>query len=107
MEAGARAAHKAAGAPLSPTYMADIMRTQERMAQLKKWERDDKVKIEFATRYRTNTEEPIRATIVHVGELQFQDLHAQEVGSWPSEVLIAEIALALMAGQGNRGSNDR
>lgn len=91
---------------LPPGYLDVIMKTQQRMMTLKQWERQNRVEIEYATRFRTgDKEEPFRATLVHVNmpdgtKATFQDLHAQETGGWPSEYLIAQIALALMANEG-------
>lgn len=91
---------------LPPGYLDAIMLTQQRTMTLKLWERQGRIEIEYNTRFSTSDkDEALRATLVHVkmpdgSKATFQDLHAQETGGWPSEYLIAEIALALMANEG-------
>lgn len=91
---------------ITPEYMETIIRTQQRAAQIKAWEKSGHIRVEYAFRRNTGDKtEPLQSTIVHVklkggGETQFEDIEAQKNGAWPSEVLVANIALAIMANQG-------
>lgn len=96
MEAGARALSK--GNALPEGYMDAIMRTADRMAQLEQWAKDGRVVIDKTVRYYGSMRQ--RQTIIHVGtKLTFHDEFAEANGSFPSELMIAKIALALEANQ--------
>jgi hypothetical protein len=109
MEAGAKQLAVVNGKPLSPEYMQAVIRTQERDAQLRRWIVTKKVKVEEPTRYQAGTvrykrdpgvNEPLEVKI-HVmpekGGPTFTDNEALHTGGYPSEILIANIALALQA----------
>lgn len=83
-------------------YMAAMIRTQERAAWLKSLERAGKVKIERILRKHTSIKVvdgmlDYHVTIVRVGDEAFDDPNGELVGAWPSEVLVARVALALGA----------
>lgn len=83
--------------------MEAVLNTQQRYLQLKQWERDGVIEIEMQTRYHTNAkDEPARSTLIRVGEHTFSDPIGEERGQWPSELLMAQVALAVMAGQGRK-----
>jgi hypothetical protein len=102
LDAGVRQLAKNAGAELPPEYMERVVATQARMAQLKRWEREGAITVEWSMRVSTsNKESAIKRTFIHVGPHTFNDIPAEEAGCFPSEVLIANIALALAAGEGH------
>lgn len=109
MEAGAKQLAIVNGKDLSPDYLAAVIRTQERDAQLRRWIVSGKIKIEEPTRYQQGTvrykrepgdRDPNEVTI-HVlpkaGGPKFTDTEAVKSGGYPSEVLIANIALYLQS----------
>lgn len=90
MTAGAKELARQRGeSELPPGYMEAIIRTQQRRKLLTSWEKQGKITIERVVYNR-----------IHIGSLSFDDIDAEKVGGYPSEVLIANIALALDAGQG-------
>lgn len=112
MAAGAQALAAKNDAVLPPDYMEAIIRTHQRNAQLRQWERNGKVRIEDSKRFRSGSvryqrsdDDPLRKEpwerMYHVlpekGGPTFTDLPAERDGTSPSEVLIANIALALQA----------
>lgn len=104
LEAGARQlASNQLGTQLPRGYMDAVMRTGERHAQLQQWERDGKLTIESTKRYTSQPKEPDGRAGWHMiynvtdGGPSFTDIQAEQQGASPSEVLIANIALALMA----------
>ena len=104
MEAGALALAKQHGQnSLSEGYMDAVIRTHERHLQLKSWEAAGRIRIE-----RRLDQDKMRElhgvachfTIVHSGSsLRFSDRDAEAMGGWPSELFMAQIALALEANQ--------
>lgn len=102
MAAGARQLAEARGTDLPPDYMDRIIRTQQRHAQLKRWETDGKVEVEHASILSHDKRSTINRIYVHVLKdkkrfTAFEDLLAEQTGGWPSEVLVANIALALQS----------
>lgn len=113
MEAGARQIAAAKGEPLSPEYMDAVLRTQQRHAQLRRWENDGKVRVDHTWRYQNGNvrykhdgldeRDPGYSTIIvrprnrDLDAVQFTDKEAEANGSFPSEVLIANIALYLQS----------
>lgn len=103
MEAGALQLAKVLGkVELPPGYMEQVYATQMRHRQLKEWEKEGHITIEWVGRRDTKNERAAHHVMVHCGEHSFNDIPAEEAGAFPSEVLIANIALALAAGQGNK-----
>lgn len=101
MRAGAEAVARFAGANgLTPEYMEAMVRTQQRAAWLKDLEKLGHLRIERVARLRTNDKALEARTVVYVGDNTFEDPSAEMTGAWPSEVVCAQIALALTAGQG-------
>ena len=107
MKAGAEALAKYAGlAAVDPDYMAAMIRTQERAKLLKIWENDGHIQIERQARVHTNIkkdtagQELSTTTVVHVGQHVFTDEVAELTGAFPSETLVALIALTIDAGEG-------
>lgn len=108
MQAGAQRLADLANAPLPPGYMEALLRTHERQALIRRWEAAGKVTLENSRRYRAGNvmyerENPPETwhTMYHVlpgrGGPTFTDLEAERAGGSPSEVLVANIALALQA----------
>lgn len=107
METGAKQLAAVNGTALEPGYMDGIIRTQQRHSQLTKWERDRKVEIEttssFVNGTPTGNTSLIHRTVIHVLDdhhlrwMAFDDILAEKVGGWPSEVLMANVALALQS----------
>lgn len=106
MEAGARVLAQIAGdANLPPGYMDSLKAVHSRNELLRRWERDGKVTIETTKRLSVPMEG--RSThdwhsLYHVkcpnrDTVTFNDIPAERVGASPSELLIANIALALQA----------
>lgn len=107
MKAGAEtlAAHAGKNG-IDPEYMEAMIRTQQRASWLKALEKDGKIKIERLIRQHSNSDRHIPpTTVVHIGTETFDDVNAELTGSWPSEVLVARIAMALAAGQAD-GTRD-
>lgn len=109
MEAGAKQLAIVNGTPLSPDYLAAVVRTQQRDAQLRRWIVEKKVKVEEPTRHQQGNvryyndpalglvKEVTITVLPHKGGPTFTDAEALKSGGYPSEVLIANIALALQA----------
>lgn len=105
MEAGAKAlaVNNGIDEALAPEYMAAIIRTQQRMRQLQIWENDRKVEIEYTSHMNVGRDGMQHRAYVHVLDANgrrwtaFDDALAERCGGWPSEVLMANIALALQA----------
>lgn len=112
MEAGARAVGKARNATneLPTEYMAQLVNTQRRAAQLRAWDKEGFITIEIATstKYLTGpsglqTTQLIHRRVVHCGDSKFSDeIITEQLGGWPSEELTANVALAVMSGEHNR-----
>lgn len=107
MKAGARClAEQLTAGHVDPDYMAAMIRTQERAKCLRELERDGKIIIEQVTRRHTNVNKVqggdgvLTYHVIRVGKLEFRDEIGEMTGAWPSEVLVAQIVLALQAGQG-------
>lgn len=106
MRAGAAtvAAH-ASATGIDDEYMAAMIRTQERAKWLKTLACAGTIRIEQMSRPHTNTKvtsDGIRIktrTVVWVGDNMFEDESAELTGAFPSECLIAQVALALAAGE--------
>lgn len=80
------------------TYMDAMIRTQQRAAWLKRLEQEGKVKIERVLRRHTCVKDlDYNVTVVRVGDETFDDPNGELVGAWPSEVLVARVAMALGA----------
>ena len=107
MEAGARALAKFNSDDLmSAEQMENTLKIAHRYAQYQKWERDGLISTEWILCYPYIVREngrPQRFRQIHCGSLVFTDRDAEEHGSFPSELLIAQIALALAAGQDKKG----
>lgn len=110
MRAGAAsvAAH-ASKDGLDPAYMDAMIRTQQRAKWLRTQEASGKIRTERQTRANTNVKDTdprgvkfISHTVVFVGTVMFTDEAAEETGGFPSEVLVAQIAMALAAGVGDK-----
>jgi hypothetical protein len=107
MEAGAKQLAIVRGQDLPPDYMAAVIRTQERNAQLRRWITDRKVRVRDPDRYAAGTVRYKRAmpegdeitieVLPDKGGPTFTDTEAVKAGSHPSEVLIANIALYLQS----------
>lgn len=106
MEAGARQLAIVQGKPLSPDYLAAVIRTQERDAQLRRWVTANKVKVNDplryqagSVRYKRDGEPEHSHNIIKVlpDGPEFTDIDAERTGGYPSEVLIANIALYLQS----------
>ena len=94
---------------IDPAYMDAMIRTQQRARWLKTLEKEGKIRIVITQRMSMQKRDPVtnevlRAAthVVWVGEEQFDDPAGELVGAWPSEVLVAQIALALSAGVGDK-----
>lgn len=112
MEAGAKAVGKARNATneLPSEYMAHLVNTQRRAAQLRAWEKEGFITIEIKSSYKIlkypsgqETHQPIHRRVVNCGDSVFEDpLLTEQAGGWPSEELTANVALAVMSGEHNR-----
>lgn len=106
MRAGALEVAKNAGAGfVDPAYMEAMIRTQQRAQFLKSLEQEGKIRIERVLRPHTSDIEKRHGyngqkTLVWVGQHSFEDPSGELTGAWPSEVLVANVALALAAGEG-------
>lgn len=103
MKAGMRQVASHAGRNgVDPEYMDAMIRTGIRAKWLHTLEKEGRVKIEKRLRGNTGGEKThgdACTYVVHVGANQFEDINAQITGCWPSEVLVAQVALALGAGE--------
>jgi len=104
MQAGAKQVLRNQGSDeelFTPEYWQTVRNTQERMRALRVWERKGLIHIEtiFEPDPLNTNKVKARHKIIHVGENKFEDYDAETAGSWPSEVMITEIALALAAGE--------
>lgn len=103
MKAGAEQLAKHAGrSGVDETYMEAMIRTQQRAAWLKRLEQEGEIRIERIIRPCTSMKVidgklDYHVTVVHVGDETFDDPNGELVGAWPSEVLVARVALALGA----------
>lgn len=107
MRAGALAVAKHAGANgLDEAYMEAMLRTQVRAAWLKTLAREGRIMIETVSENRHkvghNGTQLVAYNVVHVGDNKFRDEVAELTGAWPSEVLTAQIVLALGAGEAEK-----
>lgn len=105
MAAGAEAVAKHLGkSGIDPEYMESMVRTQQRAMFLQNLDREGKIRVERKTRPRTNDpmSGPQTTTVVHVGTNSFDDPSGEMIGAWPSEVLVAQVAMALAAGEGEK-----
>lgn len=104
MRAGAASVAAAAGASgIDPDYFAALTRTQIRAKWLKDLEKEGKLRIDRKIRIHTSDKMSATASItVWIGEEPFSDPVGEITGVWPSEVLTAQIALALQAGVGEQ-----
>jgi hypothetical protein len=83
---------------VDPEYMEAMIRTQQRAAWLKKREAEGKIEIVRTCRPNPGIDKHVApVTIVKVGDELFDDPNGELVGAWPSEVLVARVALALGA----------
>ena len=103
MQAGARAIANTRGVTLAPDYFDAVLRTADRHAQLMLWEAEGRLRIEKKMDWAPyGTINPVnqRWIEIHIGKLIFDTRETeQDMGSFPSELLIAKIALALEANQ--------
>lgn len=110
MEAGALAVAKAAGKnSLPPGYMEALLKTQDRHKLFRQWEREGKIHVNRVATHSPYIDPsdgmpPVQwRTVVRVLSrtrkeyATFTDEIAEAAGGFPSEVLIANIALALSA----------
>lgn len=109
IEAGAKQLAIVNGTPLTPGYMEAVLRTQQRDAQLRRWIIEKKVRVNEPTRYMQGgvryKREPgykeATDVTIHVlpdkGGPTFTDTEALKNGGYPSELLIANIALYLQS----------
>lgn len=72
---------------LSPETIVEQLAIHKRRELLKKWEKEGITK----TYWRI---------VIHCGQHEFTDVSAEEAGCFPSEYLIAQLALAIEAGKG-------
>ena len=107
MRAGAASVTSHAGEHcLDPTYMETLIRTQQRANWLQALECQNKISIVRTMRPHTNVKRDRHGVwltgmyVIHVGEHKFTDPLGEQTGTWPSEILTAQVALALGAGAG-------
>lgn len=108
MKAGMGAVAKAEGRQIDSDYMDAMIRTGIRAKWLADQQKSGKIRIEKVVRRNTGgakTPGDAFEFVVHVGLEQFTDPNACLLGYWPSEVLLAQVALALGAGVGELGVN--
>ena len=104
IEAGARALAARRSDPALPFgYMEAIMRTAIRHGALRRWEQDGALQIETVTKPTNDTtgKKPMLESyrLYHVKDgPTFDDRFAEQNGTSPSELLIANIALAMGCG---------
>jgi hypothetical protein len=111
MEAGALALAKQRGeSELPPGYMEAMIRVQERHRLLKVWVEAEQITIECVIPPSHDPGMRLRPgqayNIIHCGALTFDDISAEEHGMYPSELLIANLSLAIMSGQANKKRED-
>jgi hypothetical protein len=103
MAAGAQAVANQSGKVLPADYMDAILRTADRHAQLKAWEAEGRIQIVKQVSYPPYDTKTgaTRWIEIRIGsKLKFDTRETeQDMGSFPSELLIAKIALALEANQ--------
>lgn len=104
MEAGVRANMTHAGKKPRPHNVAmrleNAMLRQERLAQIQAWQREGRIAVSAVMELAVASGlTPVQRIAVKVGDLQFTDPVAKTYGEWPSELLLANVALALEAGQ--------
>jgi len=102
MEAGAKAVAAQHGKMLPADYMEAVLRTADRHAQLKAWEAEGRIRVEKMAARDPNTGYTMMRWIeIKIGSKLCFDTRETEhdMGSFPSELLIAQIALALEANQ--------
>lgn len=106
MRAGAAtvAAHASTNG-IDPAYMEAMIRTQQRAAWLKDQQKAGFCAVVNINRHNTNDKTHATYTVVKVGDEVFDDVNAELTGGWPSEVLLARVALAISAGQGAKKSD--
>lgn len=101
MQAGARVLEeKFQGAKLEADYMLAVERTGHRSKALAEWERQGYVTIEIQTRTNPDRVPLLTHTkVVHVrgGPSFTEDPEILAAGGFPSELLIARLALAIQA----------
>lgn len=109
MRAGAATVAAHAGAHgIDEAYMEAMIRTQQRAKWLKVLQSEGRVRVEQQSRPHTSSkvnEQGIRIstrTVVWVGDNEFTDESAELTGAFPSEVLVAQVAMALAAGEGEK-----
>jgi hypothetical protein len=100
MAAGAAAvAAHARDVSVSPELIERAFATAERSKALCHWQSEGKCHIEQVIRPHTNMRIGRTFREVSVGGLKFSEPDVEQVGGWPSELLFAQIALAVTAGQ--------
>lgn len=101
MEAGARAVANISRSVLPPDYLEAVLRTADRHAQLMAWEAQGRLRIEKKTDWALYGTVTQRWIEISIGSKITYDTREteQDMGSFPSELLIAKIALALEANQ--------
>lgn len=102
MEAGARVVASNTGMVTGPEYMDAVLRTADRYAQLQAWEAEGRLRLVKQVghdQYGGGTRE--RWVEVRIGRFTFDSRKPeyQAAGSFPSELMFAQIALALNAQQ--------
>lgn len=103
MKSGMTAVAKADGREVDPEYMDAMIRTGIRAKWLMDLQKAGKIKIEKVPRRNTSAVKTLGDTlvyVVHIGKETFEDVNACVTGAWPSEILTAQVALALGAGVG-------
>lgn len=103
MEVGARQVAKNEGREdITPDYMEKVLNTYARYAQLLQWNRDGVIEIRRVRRATGHISETKIETEIIVGDNIFKDNNANVDGTWPTELMFAQIALAVAAGQGRK-----
>lgn len=94
---------------IDPAYMDAMIKTQQRAAFLRSLAQERKITIEKTPRPRSNdkTYGPPEQIVVYVGGEMFTDEIALMSGSWPSEALVAQVALAVAAGVGAKPRDEQ
>jgi hypothetical protein len=93
---------------LDPGYMEAMIRTQERAKLMKIWEAEGTIRIEHVI----NPVKPVPGIrppsykVIHCGICTFQDIDAEMSGGYPSEILVANIALAISSGEHKKKPED-
>lgn len=104
MQAGAKAVANTRGITLAPDYFDAVLRTADRHAQLMAWEAEGRLRIAKRVLYPpldTGSTGSTRWIEIQIGtKLKFDTRETEkDMGAFPSELLIAQIALALEANQ--------